>query len=151
VEDMAASGVELICAHAEVLNYPSLFLGKVHQCGKRAGLALNIKTPVAFLEPYADALDQIIIVSCEADVEGLPFRPGVLKKISDARSFLRPDTQIWVDGGVNAENLKSVIDAGADCVVLGRAIFGNPDPVKAYRDLLEMGRHYQKERDAHEV
>lgn len=151
VEDLAVSKVELICAHIEVMNYPSLFLSKVHQSGKRAGLALNIKTPVSFLEPYADDLDQIIIVSCEADVDGLPFRPGVLKKISDARAFFKPETKIWVDGGVNEKNLKSVINAGADGVVLGRAIFRNPDPVKAYADLLELGRKYQKERDAREI
>ena len=140
VDPLVCAGVEMICAHVEALDFPSLFLSKVHRYGKRTGLALNVKTPVSFLEPYADQLDQVIIVSCEADVDGLQFRPGVLKKIADLRAFLRADTLIWVDGGVNEDNLKSVVDAGADGVVLGRAIFGDPDPVKAYARLLELGR-----------
>jgi ribulose-phosphate 3-epimerase len=151
VEDLVCAGVELICAHVEALDFPSLFLSKVHQHGKKAGLALNVKTPVSFLEPYADQLDQVIIVSCEADAEGLQFRPGVLKKIEAARAFLKAGSLIWVDGGVNERNLKSVIDAGADGVVLGRAIFGEPDPVKAYLYLLELGRGYEKERDKREI
>lgn len=151
VEPLVCAGVEMICAHVEALDFPSLFLSKVHHYGKKAGLALNIKTPVSFLEPYVDQLEQVIIVSCEADADGLQFRPGVLKKIADARAFLRPETQIWVDGGVNEGNLKSVINAGADGVVLGRAIFGDSDPVKAYAQLLELGRKHEKERGVHEL
>lgn len=147
VEPLVCTGVEMICAHVEALDFPSLFLSKVHQFGKKAGLALNIKTPVSFLEPYADQLDQVIIVSCEADVDGLQFRPNVLKKIKDARAFLKADSQIWVDGGVNEGNLKSVVGAGADGVVLGRAIFWAPDPVKAYVRFMELGREYEKERN----
>ncbi len=147
VEPLACAGVEMICAHVEALDFPSLFLSTVHKYGKKAGLALNIKTPVSFLEPYADQLDQVIIVSCEADTDGLQFRPGVLKKITDARAILREDSLIWVDGGVNEGNLKAVIDAGADGVVLGRAIFRAPDPAKAYARFMEQGREFEKERN----
>ena len=104
---LCEAGVEQIVAHVEALPFPSLFLSTVHKMGKKAGLALNIKTPVAVLEPYIDQLDCVFIVSVEADVEGLPFRPGVLKKIRDARAMLPKDITIWVDGGVNEGNLKS--------------------------------------------
>jgi len=146
VKPLAEAGVEIICAHVEVLEFPGLFLSTVHQYGKKAGLALNIKTPVAYIEPYADQLEQIILVSCEADVNGLLFRKGMLKKVSDARAFFGKDVPIWVDGGVNETNLKNVIDAGADGVVLGRAVFGAEDPVAAYARLLDMGRQFEKER-----
>ncbi len=149
VEPLASkAGIEMICAHIETLEFPSLFLSSVHQYGKRAGLAVNIKTPVSFLEPYDDQLDQIIFVSVEADVDGLPFRKGVLKKVQDARAFFGDHIRIWVDGGVNESNLKSVIDAGADGVVIGRGVFGAPDPNTAYMHLLESGRKYEKERKA---
>ena len=147
IEPLAKAGVEMICAHVEALEFPSLFISTVHQYHKKAGLALNVKTPISFIEPYADQLEQIIFVSCEADVEGLPFRPGVLKKVADARRFFGDKIQIWVDGGVNESNLKSVVDAGADGVVLGRAIFGADDPVTEYDRLLEQGRRYQKEKE----
>ncbi|MCP1110412.1 ribulose-phosphate 3-epimerase [Ohessyouella blattaphilus] len=147
IEPLVEAGVEMICAHVEALEFPSLFLSTVHQYQKKAGLALNIKTPVAFLEPYADQLDQIIFVSCEADVEGLPFRRGVLKKVADARCLFGDKVKIWVDGGVNESNLKSVISAGADGVVLGRAIFGSAEPVLEYERLLKQGRKYQEVKD----
>ena len=147
VVPLCEAGVEQIVAHVEALPYPSLFLSTVRQYGKKAGLALNIKTPVSYLEPYIDQLDCIIIVSVEADVEGLPFRPGVLKKIRDARALLPEHVTIWVDGGVNESNLKSVIDAGADAIVQGRAVFKAPDPNEAYRRLLALGRNYEKERE----
>ncbi len=145
VKPLCEVGVEMICAHVEALEFPSLFLSSVHQYGKKAGLALNIKTPVFYVEPYADQIEQLIIVSCEADVEGLPFRPGVLKKIETARRILGEHVKVWVDGGVNEVNLKSVIEAGADGIVVGRAVFGKNDPSNAYAHLLELGRRYERE------
>ena len=151
VQPLCDAGVQQIVAHVEALPYPSLFLSAVHKNGKKAGLALNIKTPVSVLEPYIDQLDCIIIVSVEADMDGLPFRSGVLKKIRDARAMLPKDITIWVDGGVNEGNLKEVIDAGADAIVQGRAVFKAEDPNEAYRRLLALGRQYEKERDGNAV
>lgn len=147
VKPLCEAGVEMICAHVEVLDFPSLFLSSVHQYGKKAGLALNIKTPVSFIEPYVDQMEQLIIVSCEADVDGLPFRKGVLKKIREARQIFGDGTKIWVDGGVNENNLKSMIEAGVDGAVVGRAVFGKLNPSEAYADLLKSGRKYEKERE----
>lgn len=145
VEPLAQAGVYQIVAHIEALPFPSLFLSTTHKCGVRAGLALNIKTPVVYLEPYADQIDQLIIVSVESDAEGLPFRKGVLKKVREARALLGPDVDIWVDGGVNDNNLQSVVEAGANGVVIGRAVFKAPDPTAAYNHYLELGRKYEAE------
>ncbi len=145
-EPLCKAGVWLVTAHVEALPYPSLFLSTVHGFGRKAGLALNIKTPVSVLEPYADALDQIILVSVEADCEGLPFRKGVLKKIKDARAMLPPSVQIWVDGGVNESNIREVVEAGADGVVMGRAIFSAKDPKAAWKHYREVGEMYSAER-----
>lgn len=151
VAPLCEAGIEQIVAHVEALPFPSLFLSSVHKYGKKAGLALNIKTPAEFLEPYIDQLDCVIVVSVEADVEGLPFRPGVLNKIRKLRQMLPKETTIWVDGGVNETNLKAVIDAGADAIVQGRAVFKAKDPNEAYRRLLALGRSYEQERDNHAV
>ena len=145
VEPLCEAGVEMICAHVESLDFPSLFLGSVHQYGKKAGLALNVKTPIEFIEPYVDRIEQLILVSCEADAEGLKFQTGVLKKISKARKILGKNTRIWVDGGINEDNLKDVIVAGADGVVIGRAVFGSNNPSESYARLLALGRKYEKE------
>ncbi|MBR3168479.1 MAG: ribulose-phosphate 3-epimerase [Erysipelotrichaceae bacterium] len=145
VDGLAKAGVSLISAHLEVLDYPSLFLSRVHNLGKKAGIALNLKTPVSFLEPYIGQFDQLLLVSVEADEEGLPFRRGVLKKICQARELFGPDLPVWVDGGINDGNLKEVVEAGADGVVIGRAVFQAENFREAYEHYLNAGRAYEKE------
>ncbi|MCR5299936.1 MAG: ribulose-phosphate 3-epimerase [Erysipelotrichaceae bacterium] len=145
VDGLAKAGVSLISAHLEVLDYPSLFLSRVHNFGKKAGIALNLKTPVSFLEPYIGQFDQLLLVSVEADEEGLPFRRGVLKKIRQARELFGPDLPVWVDGGINDGNLKEVVEAGADGVVIGRAVFQAENFREAYEHYLNAGRAYEKE------
>lgn len=147
VKPLCACGVKRICAHVESLPYPSLFLSTARQCGaEHVGLAINIKTPVDTLMPYADQLDYVIFVSVEADSDGLQFRPGILPKLRAARKFLRPETEIWVDGGINESNLKSVVLAGATGIVIGRAIFHAIDPIKAYNHFLDIGQSYLEEK-----
>lgn len=148
VDDLCACGIGRMCAHVEVLPYPSKFLSRVHQAGKKAGLALNLKTPVDFVAPYADQLDYILFVSVEADYDGLPFRRGVLEKIKSARRILPDSVEIWVDGGINETNLPSVIESGADAVVLGRSVFHAEQPLKEYHRLLEFANRIQKGKEA---
>ena len=147
VDPLLGASIKQICAHLEQLPYPHLFLSAVHQAGGLAGLSLNLKTPVKALEPYALDVDFVLFVSVEADYEGLPFRPSVLKKIQEARSFLPKETQIWVDGGINQENLAQVIEAGADAVVMGRAIFESPDPKSAWEYYQSLGEHLCQKRE----
>ena len=150
VEDLCACGVKRICAHVEALNYPSLFLSMARRAGAQScGLAVNLKTPVETLLAYADQLDYVLFVSVEADCDGLPFRPGVLAKIRAARAILPPRVEIWVDGGVNEKNLESVVSAGADAVVVGRAVFGAPDPMDAWRRLCRLGQSALERRSNH--
>ncbi len=149
VRPLCEIGVAAACAHVEALPYPSEWLTalKAGGCPKR-GLALNLSTPVDVLGYYADQLDYVVFVSVEADGEGLPFRPLTLDKVRRARQMLPPQVQLWVDGGVSETNLRDVVMAGADAVVMGRAVFGAPDPVKAYQHLVSLGETYRRERGA---
>ena len=147
VESLLAAGIKQICAHIEQLPYPHLFLSAVRQAGGLAGLSLNLKTPVTLLEPYAQDVDFVLFVSVEADHDGLPFRPSVLKKIQEARSFLPKETQVWVDGGINLENLPLVIEAGADAVVMGRAIFESSNPKLAWEYYQSLGECIRRKRE----
>lgn len=156
VDELCACGVKRLCAHLEALPYPSLFLSAARKGGAtHCGLAINLKTPVKSLLAYADQLDYVIFVSVEADHDGLPFREGVLEKIRQARAFLRPDTEIWVDGGVNEQNLERIVQAGATGAVVGRAVFGAPNVLTAYHRLQELGEAYtekaNEERDERHV
>ncbi|MDO5119469.1 MAG: ribulose-phosphate 3-epimerase [Coriobacteriales bacterium] len=149
VQPILEIGVPAACAHVEALPYPSEWLSalKVGGCPKR-GLAINLVTPVDVLGYYADQLDYVLFVSVEADREGLPFRPMTLDKVRRARQILPDTVQLWVDGGVNETNLRDVVMAGADAVVMGRAVFGANNPVAAYERLVALGESYRRERDA---
>lgn len=146
VEALCLSKVAMISAHIETLNYPSLFFSTVHKYNKKASIALNLKTPLIYIKPYLDQIDHLLLVSVEADVEGLPFRKSVLEKITEARQILGDRIPIWVDGGINDSNLEEVVRAGADGVVIGRAVFKADDFKKAYDHFLSIGRTYEAQR-----
>ncbi len=146
VEALCLSKVAMISAHIETLNYPSLFFSTVHKYNKIASIALNLKTPLIYIKPYLDQIDHLLLVSVEADVEGLPFRKSVLEKITEARQMLGDRIPIWVDGGINDSNLEEVVKAGADGVVIGRAVFKADDFKKAYDHFLSIGRTYEAQR-----
>ncbi|MBR4609680.1 MAG: ribulose-phosphate 3-epimerase [Erysipelotrichaceae bacterium] len=146
VEALCLSKVAMISAHIETLNYPSLFFSTVHKYNKKASIALNLKTPLIYIKPYLDQIDHLLLVSVEADVEGLPFRKSVLEKITEARQMLGDRIPIWVDGGINDSNLEEIVRAGADGVVIGRAVFKADDFKKAYDHFLSIGRTYEAQR-----
>ncbi len=146
IDPLIDLNIPLIFAHVEALDFPGAFLSRIKNAGLKAGLALNPRTPVCFIAPYADQLDHLLLVSVESGDEGLSFRKTVLKKIEEARQILGRDIPIWVDGGINGGNLKDVIEAGADGVVIGRAVFKADDYVGAYEHFIETGRRYEKER-----
>ena len=146
VEALCLSKVAMISAHIETLNYPSLFFSTVHKYNKKASIALNLKTPLTYIKPYLDQIDHLLLVSVETDVEGLPFRKSVLEKITEARQMLGDRIPIWVDGGINDSNLEEVVRAGADGVVIGRAVFKADDFKKAYDHFLSIGRTYEAQR-----
>ncbi len=146
VEALCLSKVAMISAHIETLNYPSLFFSTVHKYNKKASIALNLKTPLIYIKPYLDQIDHLLLVSVEADVEGLPFRKSVLEKITEARQMLGDRIPIWVDGGINDSNLEEVVRAGTDGVVIGRAVFKADDFKKAYDHFLSIGRTYEAQR-----
>lgn len=140
VDELGRIGVSAVCAHVEALPFPSEFLGAARAAGiSRCGLALNVKTPVETLLAYAREIDYVIIVSVEADRGGLWFREGALDKVRRAREILPPDCDIWVDGAIRADNLPTVAAAGADGVVVGRAVFGAQNPLLAARELAAIG------------
>ena len=146
VEALCLSKVAMISAHIETLNYPSLFFSTVHKYNKKASIALNLKTPLIYIKPYLDQIDHLLLVSVEADVEGLPFRKSVLEKITEARQMLGDRIPIWVDGGINDSNLEEIVRAGADGVVIGRAVYKADDFKKAYDHFLSIGRTYEAQR-----
>ncbi|MCR4854635.1 MAG: ribulose-phosphate 3-epimerase [Erysipelotrichaceae bacterium] len=145
VDELAEAGVEMISAHVEALEDVKGFLDRVHGHGIKAGLALNPGTDIETIRPYKDDIDILLLVSVVSGMKGLPFQTSVLKKVEMARKMLKEEVPIWVDGGINDENLKDVVCAGADGVVIGRAVFKADDFKKAYDHFIDMGRRYERQ------
>jgi ribulose-phosphate 3-epimerase len=138
IDDLCDCGVTFIAPHIEAMVYPSKVLGMIRARGKRPGLALNIKTSIHEVEPYIDQIDYVLVLSCETDYNGLKFVRPVLNKIKGLREMLPPEVSIWVDGGIGEKELREVAAAGADTVIMGRAIFRADSPEKEHRRLMNL-------------
>lgn len=142
IDELAACGVQELAVHFESLPYPLEVLAYIRSKGMKAGLALNFVTPVCMLEPFIDGMDFLLIMTAEPDGESQRFQASACKRIAAARQLLGPEAEIWVDGGIGEAEFPQVLAAGANTVIMGRAIVGHEDPLAriAYFQALAEGR-----------
>ncbi len=142
LEDYAKAGADWISVHAEACIHLHRTLGHIKELGKKAGVALNPATPLSWLEYVLDELDYIVIMSVNPGFGGQRLIPSVLDKIKTLKSWLQKhqrDIPVEVDGGVNLNTLPAVVEAGADILVAGSAIFGTKDyaqTISSFRQLI---------------
>jgi len=124
LQDFAKAGADLITVHAEADTHLHRSLQIIRGLGKKAGVSLNPSTPETVIENVLDSVDLILVMSVNPGFGGQSFIVSQLEKIRRVRDMIgnRP-IELEVDGGVNAENVASVIEAGADVIVAGSAIF----------------------------
>ncbi len=147
VPDFAKAGADIITVHAEHNACPHLHrnLGQIKELGKLAGVSLNPSTPLSFIEYVLDLCDLILIMSVNPGFGGQSFIPGVIPKIRKLREMCDErglDPWIEVDGGLKPSNAYQVIEAGANAIVAGSAVFKAP----SYRDAIEGIRTSQRPR-----
>jgi len=139
VGDFAKSGADSITVHFEAFqNDKDLLscLNKIRDSGTKVGLATNPDTPVENLFKYLEYLDLALIMSVEPGFGGQKFIPNALKK-AEALAKQGANIDIQMDGGIDLNNLQSVLDAGVNVVVAGSSIFGSPDIGKSVRSFLK--------------
>lgn len=120
------AGAHSVSFHYEASAYPRRHLQLLRQHSLAAGLAINPKTPLPALDYLQDCLDFLIILTTEPEEPNFPFLPQVLEKVRQARQWAHehaPGLHIVADGGVGVGNIADVLRAGADRVVVGRALF----------------------------
>jgi ribulose-phosphate 3-epimerase len=126
----ADAGADHIMFHPEAGPHPHRSLQVVHALGKKAGLVLNPGTPVSALAEMIDLLDIILVMSVNPGFGGQKFISSQLQKIAELRKLIdsqdRP-IRLEVDGGVDARTAPLCIEAGADTLVAGTAVFGTKD------------------------
>lgn len=139
----AKAGAGFISFHPEASRHLDRTLGMIRECGCKAGLAFNPGTPLSWLDHVMDKLDMILLMSVNPGFAGQSFIPSTLAKLAEARARIdahvaRGGQPIWleVDGGVKADNIGLIAQAGADTFVAGSAVFGAPDAEGGYRGIM---------------
>lgn len=126
VEAFQKAGADSVTVHLEACEDVKTTLDKIHVCGMKAGLAVNPETDVKELVPYLEDVEMILIMSVHPGFGGQKFIPESLDKIREVRAMLNEknlETDIQVDGGIYVENVREVLDAGANVIVAGSAVF----------------------------
>lgn len=126
VEAFQKAGADYVTVHLEACEDVKTTLDKIHACGMKAGLAVNPETDVKELVPYMEDVEMILIMSVHPGFGGQKFIPESLDKIREVRAMLNEknlETDIQVDGGIYVENVREVLDAGANVIVAGSAVF----------------------------
>lgn len=138
IEKLSSLGVNQIAVHMEALQYPAECLSAIRTHGGMAGLAFNCMTPVTLALPYTGLLDYLLIMTSEPDGCGQLFNPYALKKIAQARDLFPEHISIMVDGGIGERELPQVVRAGANAIVMGRAVWGAENPAAQYAALTNL-------------
>ena len=126
----AKAGADCISFHPEASAHVDRTLQLIKAEGCQAGLVFNPGTPLDVLEWVIDKVDLILIMGVNPGFGGQSFIESALRKIGQARRLIEQtgrDIRLEVDGGIKVDNIRRVVDAGADTLVAGSAIFGQPD------------------------
>ena len=141
IEAFVSAGANMISVHVEVLPHLHRTIGFIKKLGAKAGVVLNPSTPVAAIQDIAADVDFVLIMSVNPGFGGQVFIPHSLNKIQAARQLLDSvgnRAAVEVDGGIDETTIASVVQAGAEILVAGQAVFGGGQAERAARELKAM-------------
>lgn len=137
IKAFADAGADIITFHVEVDEDIVDNIDRIRYLDKKVGLAINPHTETDMIMPYLDMIDMVTVMTVQPGFGGQSFRPELLANIEMFSEYLyrnRLNADIQVDGGINLTNVDQVLDAGANVIVAGSAIFGAPDVTTAVKD-----------------
>ena len=141
IEAYANAGADIITIHPEATDNMDLSISKIKELNKKVGVSLNPQTKVDVIIDYLNKIDLVLIMSVNPGFGGQKFMPEVLTKIKELKKLQNDknlDFDIEVDGGINFENSKKAIEAGANILVSGTTIFkSNNGDIKKNIELLK--------------
>ncbi len=121
VTQFAEAGANIITFHLEATDKVEETISLIKKCGKKVGISVKPNTPIDSLLPFKGLFDMVLIMSVEPGFGGQKFIDSSVEKIRRARELF-PDVLIEVDGGINKDTAKLVIEAGVDIIVAGNAV-----------------------------
>ena len=134
VQRFVEAGASIVTFHLEATEDVRGIIDLIKQCGAKVGVSIRPNTPVELLLPYKGMFDLLLVMSVEPGFGGQSFLPYSLQKIATARQLF-PDVIIEVDGGISEQNAKQVVDAGANMLVAGSAVFKSSNVAKTIANL----------------
>ena len=141
IEQFAKAGADTIIVHQEATPHLHRALQQIHSLGKKAGVAINPSTPAILISEVLASVQLVLVMTVNPGFGGQELIPETLGKIRQVRNAIRQrgfHCEVEVDGGINEETARLVVEAGADVLVAGSAVFGAKVGVAAaIRRLLE--------------
>ena len=128
IQDFAACGADIITVHAESTKHLNRVLNQIRECGCCVGIALNPATPLSVLDHVLEYVDMVLLMTVNPGFGNQQYIPNSTEKIKALREIITArglNVDIEVDGGIKTCNVKAVLDAGANVIVAGSAVFGN--------------------------
>jgi ribulose-phosphate 3-epimerase len=146
VEPFARAGADSITFHIEATDDPQSVIDLIKATGAKVGISIKPATPLAEIEPYYDQIDLVLVMSVDPGFGGQGYLDGSTERIEKVKQMLiekclEDRVLIEVDGGIKLHNAEEVVNAGADVLVAGSAIFGANDPVQTMKDFYLLGTH----------
>ena len=126
IPEFAECGADIITIHAESTNHLNRALMQIKELGLKVGVAVNPATPLSVLEYVLEYVDMVLIMSVNPGFGGQEYIANITQKIRDLRKMITDrnlNVDIEVDGGVKLHNVQEVLDAGANVIVAGSAVF----------------------------
>ncbi len=142
IDEFVKAGSDIITVHVEACEDVKATIKKIKDSGVKAGVVINPATPVEELLPYVDMVDMILLMSVNPGFGGQKYIDSVTEKIKAVRKIIDEsgkNIELEVDGGVNMSNIDIVLEAGADVIVAGSAVFGGDitENVKKFLEVFE--------------
>jgi ribulose-phosphate 3-epimerase len=143
LEDFAEAGANHLLVHYENVVHLNRTINKIKELGMKGGIAINPSTPITVLKYIMEYADSLLIMSVNPGFGGQSFIPNSIEKIKEAvklREELHTNFLIQVDGGIDAKNIKMLLDAGCDAFIIGSSIFKSDNITAAATELKNLIR-----------
>ena len=139
------AGADMVSVHIEADPHLNRTLSSIRNAGGLAGVAINPGTPLIALEEALPFADFVLLMSVNPGFGGQKFIPTSLDKLRRLRQMIEHRglaTRIEIDGGIDASNIRSIVETGAEIIVAGSAVFGGGQPTSSVRGLIEHGTNW---------
>ena len=138
--EFVKAGADMVSVHVEADVHLNRTLVAIREAGGKAGIAINPATPLVLLEEALPYADFVLLMSVNPGFGGQKFVPTSTDKLKRLRRIIDDRglaTRIEIDGGIDADNISEIVEAGAEIIVAGSAVFGRGEPTEAVKTLID--------------